>query len=132
MIPKDLRYTESHEWARVDEASGVVTVGITRFAVEQLGDIVYLELPAVGAQVSKDQPFGAIESVKAAVDINAPVSGEVTEANASAADELDIVAAEPYGGGWMIKIRPSDPAELSSLMEAAAYQKHVEGAKGEH
>lgn len=120
MIPQDAKYTKTHEYAR-PEADGVVTVGITAFAAEQLGDIVYLELPEAHAAVTKDQPFGVIESVKAAADINSPVSGEVVEANEPVTEEFDTISGDPFGEGWFIKVRPSDPGELDALMSAEEY-----------
>ena len=123
VFPEDLKYAKSHEWARQDTASGIVTVGITDFAVEQLGDIVYLELPKVGAKVAQAKPFGVIESVKAAVDLYAPVSGEVVEVNAALPKKFDWLTGEPYAKGWMVKIKPSNPGELAGLLSPADYAK---------
>ncbi len=119
MIPENLKYTKTHEWAKVD--GGVITVGITDFAAEQLGDIVFVELPAVEATVSQDAAFGVVESVKAAVDLNSPVSGEVTETNMDVSDQLTLISEDPYGKGWMMKVKASDPGELDNLMSAAQY-----------
>jgi glycine cleavage system H protein len=126
MIPKELRYLSSHEWARLDEAAGVVTVGLSDFAVEQLGDIVFLELPQVGDSVKKDKPFGAIESVKAASDLYTPISGEVLEVNEPLCDNLELFKDEAYGQAWMIKIKTDSADEYSSLMDATAYEEHCQ------
>lgn len=123
-IPKTLRYSREHEWVAVED--GIATVGITDYAQEQLGDVVYVELPAVGSQVTKDEPFGVVESVKAVSDVYAPVSGTVTEANGPLADSPEIVNDDPYGDAWMIRVEMSDPDELDDLMSAADYKKFVE------
>jgi len=125
MANEDLKYTESHEWAR--QEGDVVTVGLSDYAVEQLGDIVFLELPSVGDQVTKGAPFGAIESVKAAADIYAPVSGEVAEVNEALPAEPELFKTDCFGQAWLIKIKPSDPAQWDSLMDTAAYAEHVRG-----
>ena len=127
MVPKELRYLESHEWARREDGSNIVTVGITDFAVEQLGDIVYIELPIVGAKVQKEKELCTIESVKAASDLYSPVSGEVVEVNESLADDFDIFKTEAYGDGWIAKIKASDINEFESLMDAEAYENHLKG-----
>jgi glycine cleavage system H protein len=126
MIPEDLKYSKTHEWARLDATANVVTVGITEFAVGQLGDIVYLELPKVGAQLTRETPFGVIESVKAAVDLFAPASGEVSAINESLPDNLDTLSHDPYGRGWMVKIKVAPADALSGLLGAAEYQKLIE------
>ena len=126
MVPKELKYNRTHEYARLGEDGRTATVGITQFAAEQLGDIVYLELPPPGTAVTRDTPFGVIESVKAAVDLNAPVSGEVVETNTSLPDDLDRIAADPYGQAWMIKIGLSDPAELDALLDANQYEQFLQ------
>ena len=122
MNPKDLKYTKSHEWAGAGPGSDVVTVGISEFAVHELGDIVYIELPAVGAKVAAGAAFGVIESAKAAVDLNCPVSGQVVDANAAVTQNFDDLSADPYGKGWMIRVKASNPAELAGLMDAARYE----------
>ncbi len=132
MIPQDLKFTKSHEWARMDEAAGVVTVGISHYAIKQLGDIVFIELPAAGDSVSAGTPFGVIESVKAAVDLESPASGEVTEANEALADQLDTLGEDPYGASWMIKIKAGDPAELDAMMSAADYESYLNGPECSH
>jgi len=126
MVPEDLRYAKTHEWARFDAGAAVVTMGISEFAVEQLGDIVFLELPKVGAQVTRDTPLGVIESVKAAVDLFAPVTGEVVEVNAPLADHFETLARDPYGQGWMVKIRVAAADALSGLLSPEEYRKHLE------
>lgn len=126
MIPRDLRFLSTHEWAKLDEDQGVVTVGLSDFAVEQLGDIVFLELPQTGAAVKKGNAFGAIESVKAASDMYAPVSGKVVEANESLSDNLELFKSDPYGEAWMIKIKVADKEEIEALMDAAGYEAHIQ------
>lgn len=125
MFPKECRYAETHEWARAE--NDIVTVGITGFAVEQLGDIVYLELPKAGAKVQKSSSFGMVESVKATSDLYAPVSGEVTEVNGDISNNLEAFKTDPYGKAWLIKIKASDKKELDSLMDAETYEKQLEG-----
>lgn len=117
--PAELKYATSHEWARLD--GDVVTVGITDHAQDALGDLVYVELPAVGAVVSQGDEAGVVESVKAASDIYAPVSGEVVEINEALVDAPEMVNSEPYGGGWLYRIRASNPAELDQLLDAEQY-----------
>ena len=127
-LPPDLRYTESHEWVR-RESDGTVTIGITDHAQDQLGEIVYLELPAVGEKVSKDDPFGVVESVKAVSDIYAPVSGTVVEINESLPESPEVINEDPYGDGWLIKVRISDSSELEDLMDAEEYEEMVASEK---
>lgn len=117
--PADLKYSVEHEWIRVDGDTGVV--GITSFAAEQVGDIVFVELPAVGTAITQGKPFGVIESVKAVSELFAPVSGEVMEVNTALADAPEGVGEAPYGDGWLIKVKVTNPAELDSLMDVAAY-----------
>jgi glycine cleavage system H protein len=123
-VPSDLRYTKSHEWARLD--GDVVTVGMTDYAQSELGDITYLELPDAGASFAAEEPFGVVESVKAASDIYAPVGGEVVERNEAAVTGPDVVNASPYGDAWLIKIRVDDPSTLDSLLSAEEYEKYLE------
>lgn len=125
-----VRFTNDHEWIRLD-GGDVGVVGITPFAQEQLGDIVFVELPAVGTAVEKGEPFGVIESVKAVSDLYAPVSGEVVEINAGLVDHPENVNEDCYADGWMIAIEASDPAELGELLDAASYRKHVEERSSE-
>lgn len=122
-IPADLRYTKEHEWARRD--GDVLVVGITAHAVDQLGDITLVSLPDVGTQVAAGDSFGDIDSVKAVSELYAPVAGEVTEVNAALDDTPETVNAEPYAGGWMLKIKPDDAGAFEGLMEADAYAKYV-------
>lgn len=117
--PADVKYTKDHEWIRID--GGVGTVGITEFAQGELGDVVFVELPAVGAAVKAHATFGTIEAVKAVSDLYAPVSGTVTEVNQELAKTPELVNKDPYGKGWMVRIRLSDPAEAGGLLDAAAY-----------
>ncbi|MBI3972871.1 MAG: glycine cleavage system protein GcvH [Chloroflexi bacterium] len=123
MNPTDCKYTKEHEWVRLEGDTAVV--GITDYAQDQLGDVVFVELPEAGSTVKQHETFGVVESVKAASDLYAPVSGEVLEANGALQDSPELVNTEPYGGGWMLKVRPSDPSELDSLMDAAAYDEYL-------
>ena len=120
MIPSDLRYTKEHEWVRVE--GDVATVGITQHAADQLGDIVFVELPEPGKRLEQFATFGVVESVKAVSDLFAPVAGEVLEGNAGLATTPEIVNSDPYGAGWMLRIRLSDPDQLEQLLDAAAYE----------
>jgi glycine cleavage system H protein len=123
MYPSDYRYTKEHEWIKVSGDSG--TIGITDYAQHELGDVVFAELPAVGTKITTGQVFGTIESVKAVSEIYAPVSGEVIEANAALAGTPEIVNTDPHGAAWLIKIKLSNPGELSALMDAAEYQAFI-------
>ena len=120
----DIKYTEEHEWIRVEGDVG--TIGITAYAQEQLGDVVFVDLPQAGRAVAKGEACAVVESVKAASDIYAPVSGEIVEANAALADAPGDVNAEPMGKGWFFKVKLSDKGELGGLMDAAAYEAFVE------
>ena len=122
-FPQDLLYTNDHEWLRVRGNTG--TVGITQFAVDQLGDVTMVELPRVGETLTRGKVFGTVESVKAVSDLYAPVSGKVTKVNSGLADAPESVNASPYGDAWMVEIELSSPAEAKELMDAAAYSKHV-------
>jgi glycine cleavage system H protein len=124
--PEDLRYTETHEYLRVD--GEVATIGITAFAVDQLGDIVFLELPDVGAKVSKGGSFGSIESVKAVEDLKSPVTGEVLDRNMQMVDAPEKLTEDPYLDGWLLKVKLSDMNEATSGMIASEYRTKVEGA----
>lgn len=117
--PTNLKFSESHEWIRVDGESA--TIGISDYAQTELGDITYLELPDVGAMISAKEPLGVIESVKAATDIYAPASGEVVERNETAVDQPELVNQSPYEDAWLLKIKLSDPAQLETLMDSLAY-----------
>jgi glycine cleavage system H protein len=123
-FPEDLKYTRDHEWARIK--GNRVTVGITDFAQDQLGDVVYVELPDVGDVVKKGEGFGVVESTKAVSDLFAPVSGKVVEVNDPLADAPETVNDDPYEEGWMIVVEAADPKDLADLLDAAAYKKFVE------
>ena len=125
MNPDGLRYSEEHEWARAD-GDGTATIGVTHFAQDSLGDVVFVELPAAGDEVVQFEKMGEIESVKAVSDLYSPVSGTVVERNESLADSPELVNDSPYGGGWMLRVRLSDAAELDALMSAAQYSALVE------
>ena len=122
--PDDVKYTAEHEWAKL--ADGVVTVGITGYATDQLGDVVFDELPAIGKKLEAAKPFGVVEAVKTVSDLYAPVAGEVVEVNSALADNPAAVNTEPYGAGWMIRIKPANPADLDALMDSAAYTRLIE------
>jgi glycine cleavage system H protein len=119
MVPSDLHYTKDHEWVRVD--GDVATVGITAYAAEQLGDIVFVELPDVGRSVDQFATFGVVESVKAVSDLFAPIGGEILETNPALTGQPELVNTEPYEGGWMVRLRVSDAAQLDGLLDATAY-----------
>jgi glycine cleavage system H protein len=127
-VPADLRYTREHEWAKQD--GDRVRIGITHFAQEQLGDVVFVELPKVGTRVRAHQTFGVVESVKAVSDLFAPVSGEITEANAELSQKPETVNQDPYGRGWMLVVTPADPGEWNQLLTAAQYEQFI--AEGGH
>jgi glycine cleavage system H protein len=123
MRPSDRSYLDSHEWAQLD--GDIVTVGVTDFAIEQLGELVYLDLPATGTAVSRGNSFGEVESVKAVSDVNSPVDGEIVEINEALPDSLDNLQNDPFAGGWLIKVKVSGAAALDGLKDAAAYEKIV-------
>ena len=123
MYPTDYRYTKEHEWIKVE--GGVGTVGITDYAQHELGDVVYVEMPKVGAKLEAHQPFGTVESVKAVSEIYSPVSGEVLEVNAALGNEPEKINKEPHGAAWIVKIKLSNAKELDGLMDAAAYEKYI-------
>jgi len=122
-IPKDLLYTETHEWVAIED--GIATCGITDFAQEQLGDIVYVELPEADSAVVAGEVCGVIESVKAASDLYAPVSGEVVEVNQDLAEAPELINKDPYGDGWLFRVKLSDPSETDALLDAERYEKFV-------
>jgi len=124
-IPADLKYAKTHEWARLND-DGSVTVGISDSAQEQLGDMVYVEVPDVGKVVVAAQPCAVVESVKAASDVYAPLAGEILEANSKLVDSPETVNQDAYGEGWMFRLLPSDPGGLEALMDAAAYESFLE------
>ncbi len=125
MIPDDLRYTAEHEWVAGD-GDGPVRVGITHFAQDALGDIVYVQLPDEGAVVQAGESFGEVESTKSVSEIYAPVSGTVVARNEKLADEPELINTEPYGAGWLVEITPGDPSALGELLDAAAYRELTE------
>ena len=122
-IPADLRYTKEHEWAKMD--NDLVRIGITAFAQEQLGDVVFVELPKVGAKVTSMKAFGVVESVKAVSDLFAPMSGEVVEVNPTLAKTPEVVNQDPYGKGWMLVIRASKPDEWNELLSPSQYEQFL-------
>jgi glycine cleavage system H protein len=122
--PEDLLYHAEHDWARIEGDSA--TFGITWYAQDALGEVVFYDPPAAGTQVSKDEPYAEVESVKAVSDVIAPLSGEVTEANEALSDNPETINSEPFGTGWLVKVKLSDPSEAEQLLDAAAYQKLVE------
>lgn len=121
-IPADLKYTQSHEWLRA-ETDGTVTVGITDHAQEALGDLVYIETPKAGRRVAAGESCAVVESVKAASDVYAPIAGEVVAGNETLTDAPEKLNRDPYGEGWLLRLRPADPAELDKLLDAAAYEQ---------
>ena len=127
--PAELRYTKEHEWARIED-DGTVTIGITDHAQDALGDVVFVELPPVGEAVENEDKFGVVESVKTVSDLYSPCSGEVVAVNEDLESAPENVNEAPYGGGWMIRIRPTDVSEIEALMDAAAYDAFVEAEAG--
>jgi len=123
MVPGDLRYTKEHEWVRIDGDEAVV--GITQFAADALGDVVFVELPKAGRALNQHQTFGVVESVKAVSDLFAPVAGEVTSANDALAGRPELVNTDPYGEGWMLRLRLADATQVDGLLDAAAYEQLV-------
>ena len=124
MNPQDCRYTKDHEWVRFD--GDIATVGITDHAQRELGDVVFVELPEPGTQVTQGQSFGVVESVKAASDLYAPISGEVVETNSALQDAPDQVNQQPYEGGWMIRVRAANASETDTLMDADTYEAYLQ------
>ncbi len=123
-IPSDLKYAKSDEWVRVE--GGTATAGLTDYAQTQLSDIVFVELPSVGATLKQGESFASVESVKAASDVYLPIGGEITAVNETLADSPELVNQDPYGKAWMVKFKVADPGELGGLMDAAAYEKYCE------
>lgn len=123
--PEDLKYLDSHEYVRLD--GEIATIGISAFAVDQLGDIVFVEVPEIGDAVAKDKAFGTVESVKAVEDLVSPVSGTVIESNTEVVDSPEQLAEDPYGEGWLLKIRVNDPGEVDDALSASEYRDQVEG-----
>jgi len=128
-IPEGLKYSKEHEWVLVE--GNIATIGITEYAQEELGDIVYVELPEVGEKIVKDDPFGAVESVKAVSDVYAPVSGTVLEINDALPDSPETINEDAYGDGWMIRVEMSDMDDLKDLMTAEEYAEYIEQQKAE-
>ncbi|HBA41194.1 MAG: glycine cleavage system protein H [Deltaproteobacteria bacterium RIFCSPLOWO2_02_56_12] len=127
--PEGLKFTKEHEWVLVEDQ--VAIIGITEYAEQELGDVVYVELPEVGEKIVKDDPFGAVESVKAVSDIYAPVSGTVVEVNDTLPDSPETINDDPYGDGWLIKVEMTDKDDLKDLMSAEEYAEYVEQQKAE-
>ncbi|MFM1917469.1 MAG: glycine cleavage system protein GcvH [Actinomycetota bacterium] len=127
MIPGELRYTAEHEWVR-EEADGILTFGITHHAQEALGDIVFVSLPQVGADLTAGSTCGEVESTKSVSDIFAPISGEVAEVNARLETSPEVINASPYGDGWMVRVTPSDPSQIAGLLSAAEYEALTTGS----
>ena len=125
MIPADLRYTKDHEWIRVEGDEAVV--GITQYAADQLGDIVFVELPDAGRSLEQHATFGVVESVKAVSDLFSPVAGEVTATNDELGGTPEVVNSDPYGAGWMVRVRLANPDEVDGLLDAAAYEQLTAG-----
>jgi len=123
--PKDLRYTESHEYLRVEGAVG--TIGLSQHAVTELNELIFFELPEIGDSVTKGEPFGTVEAVKAVFDLNSPVSGEVTEVNQAAIDDAQSIAEDPQGDGWLIRVKLADLSEAEQLMDSDSYAAHCAG-----
>lgn len=130
MYPENFRYTKEHEWVRVDGETG--TIGLTDHAQEQLGDIVYVDLPKVGTRLEQGKSLGSVESVKAVSDIYSPVSGEVTEVNDTLATAPEKLNTDPHGDAWLVKIKLSSPGEIQQLLSASDYQKYVGAEGGAH
>lgn len=121
--PSDLKYSKEHEWARVD--GNTVVVGITEFAADQLGDVVYVDLPEAGSEITQFSKFGEIESVKTVSDLFTPVGGKILEVNSAVKDNPEVVNSDTYGDGWLLKVEINDPAQLDALMDASAYESHI-------
>jgi glycine cleavage system H protein len=124
-IPVELRYSEEHEYVKLSDEPDIVTVGITDYAQGELGDIVYVELPSAGTQFSKMDVFGTIEAVKAVSELYAPATGEIVEVNSALEDDPSVINNDPYGAGWMVKLRVADAAETEQLLSAADYAQHI-------
>jgi glycine cleavage system H protein len=129
-IPLDSKYAKSHEYVHFDEKEGVGTIGITDYAQKELGDVVFVEVPQVGSELDAADELGSIESVKAVSELFSPVSGEVVEINEALADKPELVNTDPYGDGWMVKMRLSDPSEMDGLMTAEEYEEYIQTEAG--
>jgi len=130
-FPQDLRYTKEHEWVRDEGGGGRMRVGITDYAQDALGDVVYVDIPEPGTRVNSMQPFGEVESTKSVSDVFSPVTGTIAERNALLDERPELVNESPYGEGWMVVVGGADPSELESLMDAAAYQAFLRQAEAE-
>ncbi len=128
-FPEDLRYTKEHEWAR-DEGDGRARIGITDYAQDALGDVVYVDVPEAGTAVTAMQPFGEVESTKSVSDVYSPVTGSIVERNPSIDERPELVNESPYGDGWLVLVKMSDPAQIRSLMDAAGYQAYLHEVEG--
>jgi glycine cleavage system H protein len=130
MYPTEYRYTKQHEWVKVQ--GDIATIGITDYAQQELGDVVFVEMPKVGAKLKAGSSFGTVESVKAVSEIYSPISGELTETNSALVNEPEKINKDPHNSAWLIKVRLADPKEVSGLMDAAAYQAYIAEAAKEH
>jgi len=130
MYPEELKYTKTHEWIKVE--GEIATIGITDFATKKLTDLVYIELPSVGEKITQGSPFGSIESVKAVSDLNSPVSGEVVEVHEELSQNLDLISKDPYGEGWMIRVRIENVEEIKSLMDSREYEEWIKQEEKSH
>jgi glycine cleavage system H protein len=124
--PEELRYSKTHEWVHVDQAKKIATVGISKFALEALTDLVFIDLPPVGRQVKAGDSFGEVESVKAVSDLYSPVTGEIVEVNRDVAEKLETLSEDPYGKGWLVRIKIADDSGLDDLLDHASYQRQIE------
>jgi glycine cleavage system H protein len=129
MFPKDLRYTTTHEWVRLE--NNIATIGITKYAADQLSDITYVELPSVGDELLAEAVFGTIESVKAAEDLICPIDGKVVEINKAVVENPELVSEDPYEDAWLVRVKASDSSQIDELMTAEAYQVFVQAEAGE-
>ena len=129
MFPKDVRYTQTHEWVRYE--NGIVTVGITKYAADQLSDLTYIELPDVGEELVAETMLGTIESVKAAADLLCPVDGKIIEVNEAVIANPETISEDPYDDGWLVKMKPSEPSQVDELLTADAYQEFILAEEGE-
>ena len=126
-VPDDLRYTEEHEYVRTTDAAGEVLVGVTDYAQGELGDVVFVELPRPASSFDRMEPFGTVEAVKAVSELYCPLAGEVVESNGALDEDPSLVNSDPYGEGWMIRLRVSEDADRESLLSAEEYREHIEG-----
>jgi glycine cleavage system H protein len=130
MYPSEYRYTKDHEWIKAEGSNG--TIGITDYAQQQLGDVVFVELPKVGAKLKSGATFGSVESVKAVSDIYSPISGEVVEINSALVDSPEKINSDPHGAAWLVKVRLDNPQEAASLMDVVAYQAYIAEKEKDH